>query len=72
MSVGGTKRRCILLDGFSNTCAMTGWRMCLRRNARRLDWINWVNSIGFEQSTNRAYDSSWIPGFLITATFIDH
>jgi hypothetical protein len=29
---------CILL-GFSNTCAMTGWRMDLRCNARRLDWI---------------------------------
>src|SRR6266478_5055224 len=27
MSVGGMKERCILLDGFSKTYAMTGWRM---------------------------------------------
>src|SRR5438874_1573011 len=27
MSVDGMKERCILLDGFSKTYAMTGWRM---------------------------------------------
>ena len=27
MSVAGMKERCILLDGFSKTYAMTGWRM---------------------------------------------
>src|SRR5438105_14049094 len=27
MSVNGMKERCILLDGFSKTYAMTGWRM---------------------------------------------
>ncbi len=27
MSLGGMKERCILLDGFSKTYAMTGWRM---------------------------------------------
>ncbi|MGH8164029.1 MAG: aminotransferase class I/II-fold pyridoxal phosphate-dependent enzyme, partial [Rhodanobacteraceae bacterium] len=27
MSIDGIKERCILLDGFSNTYAMTGWRM---------------------------------------------
>src|SRR6476660_8348315 len=27
MSIAGTKERCILLDGFSKTYAMTGWRM---------------------------------------------
>ena len=27
MSIDGMKERCILLDGFSKTYAMTGWRM---------------------------------------------
>src|SRR5437763_9582119 len=27
MSINGMKERCILLDGFSKTYAMTGWRM---------------------------------------------
>src|SRR5437763_8653407 len=27
VSVNGMKERCILLDGFSKTCAMTGWRL---------------------------------------------
>ena len=33
MSVACMKERCILLDGFSKTYAMTGWRMGLWRDA---------------------------------------